>query len=297
MSEVLKQAVRVYADGHARADGFVPTPIPGLVLMRHAAPSGIMHALYRPLLCLVLDGAKQVTVGRETHTFGEGQSLIVSADLAAVGRVVRASRQRPYLSLAVDLDMAMMRDVAAEIAATHDGSTARQGTSVFVDDTEDEVADGALRLMRLLDRPAAVPVLRPVIVKELHYWLLCGRHGPAIRDLARPDGRAERIARAVAILRADYAGPIPVERLAAAARMSLSSFHQHFKAVTSLSPIQFQKRLRLLEARRLMLDESQRACDAAFSVGYESASQFTRDYGRMFGVSPRRDAGEARAAA
>lgn len=169
--------------------------------------------------------------------------------------------------------------------------------AVFVEDTSVAVADCALRLVHLLERPEAAAVLRSSIVKELHYWLLAGRHGAAIRRLALAGGHVQRVARATAILRAEFTRPLPVERLAAAAGMSLSSFHQHFRAVTRLSPLQFQKQLRLLEARRLMAGDGLSASAAAFAVGYGSVSQFTREYGRMFGVPLRRDAILSRAAA
>ena len=156
------------------------------------------------------------------------------------------------------------------------------------------VADVALRLMRLLERPEAVPLLHASLVRELHYWLLAGRHGAAIRRLGWPGSHAQRVARAVAVLRADFAQPLPVESLAALAGMSPSSFHQHFRAVTSLSPLQFQKQLRLIEARRLMLSEGASASSAAFAVGYESVPQFTREYGRLFGLPPVRDTQVAR---
>lgn len=162
--------------------------------------------------------------------------------------------------------------------------------------TDARVADCALRLMRLLKRPDAIPVLRPLVMRELHYWLLRGRHGAAIHGLARPDGRAHRIARAVAVLRGEFDLPLRVEHLAAMAGMSASTFHYHFRAVTSLSPIQFQKQLRLVEARRRMLGEGCPASRAAFAVGYGSVTQFTREYTRMFGLPPERDRSESRAA-
>jgi AraC-like DNA-binding protein len=137
---------------------------------------------------------------------------------------------------------------------------------------------------------ASVPVLQAQLVREMHYWLLAGKHGSAIRRLGWPDGHAQRVARAVAVLRAEFARQLPVERLAAVAGMSPSSFHQHFRAVTSLSPLQFQKHLRLIEARRLMMSEGGSASKAAFAVGYESVSQFTREYGRLFGLPPVKDA-------
>ena len=161
-----------------------------------------------------------------------------------------------------------------------------------VDPTEDEVADAALRLLRLLDRPASVQVLHDQLIRELHYWLLSGRHGGAIRALGLPDSHARRIARAVAIIRAEFAQPLRVERLARAAGMSASAFHQHFREQTSLTPLQFQKQLRLIEARRLMFAEATPIAIAAHAVGYESVPQFTREYGRLFGVPPGRAARE-----
>lgn len=160
---------------------------------------------------------------------------------------------------------------------------------VRVEPTDTEVADAALRLMKLLERPASVPVLQTQLVREMHYWLLAGWHGTAIRHLGWPDCHVQRVARAVAVLRSEYAQRLPVERLAAVAGMSPSSFHQHFRTVTSLSPLQFQKQLRLIEARRLMQSEGLSASHAAFEVGYESVSQFTREYGRLFGLPPVRD--------
>ena len=151
-----------------------------------------------------------------------------------------------------------------------------------------------MRLMRLLDRPASVPMLHAQLVRELHYWLLAGRHGAMIRRLGRPESHAQRVGRAIAVLRAEFARPLPIERLAATAGMSRSSFHQHFRSLTSLSPLQFQKQLRLIEARRLMVSDGASASRAAFAVGYESVPQFTRDYGRMFGRTPVRDREAAR---
>ncbi len=295
--ETLTAAVRRHADADADPDGVAATPIPGLVLMRVFGPTGLTKALYRPVLCLVLQGAKEVTAGAEVHRFAAGRALVVGADIPVSSRVVEASRAAPYLALALALDLGVMRDVMAELAAAPPPPPSGREPAILVDDTDAAVADCASRLVRLLDRLAAVPVLRAPIVTEMHYWLLAGRHGAAMRRLALPDGPAARVARAVAILRAGFAQHLPVERLAAAAGMSPSSFHQHFKAVTTLSPLQFQKHLRLLEARRLMLNEGHGATRAAFAVGYESASHFTRDYARMFGTAPSRDAGEGRAAA
>ncbi|WP_129792332.1 AraC family transcriptional regulator [Sphingosinicella sp. CPCC 101087] len=281
----LLTAVSRYADAHADSNGIAPTPIPGLFTVRASLPSGLLHDVFRPLVCLVVQGSKHVTMGTREFAFSAGDSLLVTADVPTVSRITRASPAAPYYSLVLELDPAVLAELAAEMKPEFVADHA----PVRVDPTDSEVADAALRLMRLLDRPASVPVLQTQLVREMHYWLLTGRHGTAIRHLGWPDGHVRRVARAVAILRAEYAKPLRVERLAGAAGMSPSSFHQHFRAVTSLSPLQFQKHLRLIEARRLMLSEGRSASSAAFAVGYESVSQFTREYGRMFGLPPVRD--------
>jgi AraC-like DNA-binding protein len=286
----LLNAVRRYAEAHADGTGLAQTPIPGLTTVRATAPSGLVHAISRPLVCLVLQGSKHVTMGAHGFAFAAGQSLLITADVPTVNQITRASVVAPYLSIVLELDPAVVADLAVQMRAVLVSDPA----PVRVEPTDAEVADAALRLMRLLDRPASVPVLQAQLVRELHYWLLAGRHGAAIRNLGWPDSHAQRVARAVAMLRTDFARPLPVERLAAAAGMSPSSFHKHFRAVTSLSPLQFQKQLRLIEARRLMLSEGASASGAAFAVGYESVPQFTREYGRMFGLPPVRETGAAR---
>ncbi len=289
MSDALRDAVGRYAAGSPTY--YLATPIPGVGIGRAPSPTGIQRTLYKPLACLILQGAKQVTVGLATHEFAAGQTAIVRADVPASSRIIRASPAEPYLALAVDLDLGVLAELAAQLDPPAAGSG---DPPVLVAATQAAVADCALRLMRLLDRPDAIPVLSASLLRELHYWLLTGPQGSVLRALGRPNGVGQRIARAVAILRAEFDRPVRVERLAAAAGMSPSSFHQHFRAVTSLSPIQFQKRLRLIEARRLMLGEGLSASRAAFRVGYESVSQFTREYGRTFGCPPARDVRVAR---
>ena len=286
--EDLKRAVLEYADAHSDGEGMVATPVPGLSVMRAYAPTGIIHSIYRPVVCLVLQGMKQVTAADDVHDFAAGRSVVVGVDMPVMGRVVRASREEPYVAMAVELDMGVMQEIMAQVGAPAQprGGAVR---NVVVDDTSEAVAECALRLVRLIARPEAAPVLHGPILRELHYWLLAGPHGAAIRRLALPGGHAQRIARAVALLRSDFARPLSVERLAATAGMSPSSFHQHFKAVTSLSPLRFQKQLRLMEARRLMRSEGMSASRAALQVGYESVSQFTREYGCAFGAPPGRD--------
>ncbi|AYQ29243.1 MULTISPECIES: AraC family transcriptional regulator [unclassified Polaromonas] len=289
----LREVVGRYAQAHANAAGLAQTPIPGLSVVRAPAPSGLTYAISQPMVCLVLQGAKQVTMGTRPFPFTAGESLLITADVPTVSQITRASFTEPYLSLVLELDLGVIAGLVVQMKDEH----AADPAPVRVGPTELEVADVALRLMRLLERPAAVPVLQAQLVREMHYWLLAGRLGAAIRRLGWPDGHAQRVARAVAVLRAEFAQPLPVERLAAVAGMSPSSFHQHFRNVTSLSPLQFQKQLRLIEARRLMLSEDASASSAAFAVGYESVPQFTREYGRMFGLPPVRETGVTRSRA
>lgn len=290
----LKQAVRTYACRHANRDGLAITPVPGLRMMCVEAPAGDLHSIYRPLVCFVLQGAKQMIVGNQERVFNEGQSVIVGADMPVVGRIVEAAPHAPYLAVAVELEMSLLREIAIQAGAAHAPRSSRMPT-LFAEDADAAMLDCALRLMRLLDRPDATALLRPGIMRELHYWLLSGQHGAALRTLADPDSYAGRLASAIAILRAEYRSRVPVERLAATAAMSLTAFHKHFKVMTSLTPGQYQKRLRLIEARRLMREEGFSASNAAFEVGYESVSQFTREYGRLFKAPPKRDALRSRA--
>ncbi|WP_018388094.1 AraC family transcriptional regulator [Ancylobacter sp. FA202] len=270
---------------HADANGIATTPIPGLMFFRVTTPRGGAHAIARPLVCLVVQGAKQVTMDARDFQLGSGESLLITADVPIVSQITRASHASPYISLVLELDLAIVAELVREMGP----ALAGDADPVRVDPTDGEVAAAALRLLHLLDRPAALPVLQAPLIREMHYWLLAGRHGAAIRRLGWPDGHAQRIARAVALLRAEFDKPLPVSRLAEAAGMSPSTFHQHFRAVTSLSPLQFQKQLRLIEARRLMAAQGASASTAAFAVGYESVPQFTREYGRLFGVPPVRD--------
>jgi AraC-like DNA-binding protein len=288
--DTLLDFIRRHAEAHVDGEGIARTPIQGVFAVRATGTGGLNHDISRPLLCLVVQGAKRVTMGTEAFDFAAGDSLLITADVPTVSQITRASIAAPYYSLVLELDPAVIADLAGQMKAVQTSTLA----PVRVDQTDAEVADVAWRLMRLLDRPASLPVLQAQLVREMHYWLLAGRHGEAIRRLGWRDGHVERIARAVAVLRANFAKSLTIDRLAAAAGMSPSSFYQHFKAVTSLSPLQFQKRLRLIEARRLMQSQGSSASTAAFAVGYESVSQFTREYGRLFGLPPVSDTRAAR---
>ena len=282
--DALLDCIRRHTD--LQAPGSVETAIPGLILVCATTPSELKHSLERPVVCLVRQGAKRVASGTRELVFATGDSLVVTADVPATSRIVRASAAEPYYAVAVLLDPALIADLGAEMGTPPETALPR----LEVARTEPEVADAVLRLLQLLDQPDARPVLQAERMRELHYWLLAGRHGPAIRQLGWPGGPVQRIARAVGLLRREFATPLPVARLADEAGMSASAFHRHFRNVTSLTPLQFQKQLRLLEARRLLRSQGATASRAAYAVGYESVPQFTREYGRMFGRPPATDA-------
>lgn len=281
----LLEIVRRHADINVDRFGAAATPIPGLTAIRALNPSEIQFAINRPLVALVLQGRKRVSIGPETFDFGAGDSLLITADVPTVSQITTANRIAPYYSLVLELDLAMIRELGSEIGPM----TVSTSKPVNVDPTETEVADIAARLMGLIDRPAVMPILARQHLREMHFWLMTGKHGASIRALGQTDSHAERIGRAVAIIREGFARPLRVNELAEKAGMSLSSFHQHFRTVTTLSPLQFQKQLRLIEARRQMISEGVPASSAAYSVGYESVTQFTREYARQFRAPPVRD--------
>lgn len=285
MTEQLLHAVRNYLNDHADQSGVAHTPIPGLTAIRATAQTELSYAIQQPLICLVLQGAKHVSISKQSFTFCAGDSLLIRADVPTASQITRASATEPYLSLVLNLDISILAELTREMSV----ATGSNQAPIQCERTDKEVVDTAFRLMRLLEHPASIPMLQAQTLREFHYWLLVGRHGAAIRRLGLPNGHEHRVSRAIALLRAEYTQRLPVERLAEVARMSVSSFHENFRAITSLTPLQYQKQLRLIEARRLMLAEGKNATSAAFSVGYESVHQFTREYGRMFGLPPARD--------
>lgn len=286
MNLSLLQAASHFATANAGPSGLAQTSIPGLSLIQAVKPSGLEYAISRPLVCLVLQGSKRVIQGTKIVSFTAGDSLLITADVPTVSQITQASTDEPYLSLVLELEPAMITDLVMELKL----EPVTRDTAVVAEPTDNDVADAALRLLRLSERPAALPVLGKSVLREMHYWLLVGKHGDAIRQIAWPDNSARRVSAAVALLRAEFAQPLPVERLASVAGMSPSSFYQHFRAATSLSPLQFQKQLRLIEARRLIFSQDLSASSAAFTVGYESVQQFTREYRRLFGLPPGKDA-------
>lgn len=287
MNDLLK-AVSRYADTNHLC-GIAATPYPGLVILRETTPTALLYAISRPLVALVLQGKKRVSMGDKVLEFGAGESLIITADIPTVSQVIVASRNEPYLAFVIELDHALIESLVVEMGA----APFTVGEPLRVESTESEVTGAALRLLRLLDRPDSVEILKNQLLRELHYWLLSGRHGGAIRALGIPSSHAQRIGRAIARIRDEFTQSLRMEHLAETAGMSISGFYTHFRVVTSLTPLQYQKQLRLIEARRKLL-EGVPIANAAYEVGYESIPQFTREYGRMFGVSPAKDIREVK---
>lgn len=287
MSNTLADAIQRYI---ARQPGESPfaTPIDGFGVLRSDHPKPPTHMLMRPALCIVAQGAKWGTFGDDRLEYREGQALLVGVETPSIGRVVEASPGRPCLVLVLELDLAIMRSVAEGLDAPPQPS-GTPGRGVFVTDFQGPLADCALRLVRLLDTPSAIAALHPLIMREICYWLLTGPHGGDVARLALASSPSQRVIAAMHSLKQRFRETIRTEELAAIAQMSLTAFHRQFKALTSLTPLQYQKQLRLLEARRLMITSAVNADEAAFKVGYESPSQFSREYARMFGAPPRRD--------
>jgi len=284
----LQAVITAYADARGGGEGRFGTPMSGVHLMRSHQERIPPRDLYRPSLCVVVQGAKQMLIGDDTLDYGEMECLIVSVDLPASGRVTKASREQPFLGVNIELDTGMLREVMQQLPSPPPQSHAAS-LGAFVGKVNAELADAVLRLVKLANTPEAAPILYPAIMREICYRLLTGPHSDQLYRLAMPETHAQRIAKAIYLLRDSFAKTLSVEQLADAASMSPSSFHQHFKALTSMTPIQYQKQLRLLEARRLMVMNATKVAEAAYQVGYESPSQFSREYSRMFGAAPKRD--------
>jgi AraC-like DNA-binding protein len=293
-----KQARRMQADreelgeriAHALPrDGKVEVR-PGLVVTRLSSPTGPEYAVLEPWLCMIAQGAKDVLLGDEWFHYDPAHYLISTLGVPAVGRVVEASRERPYLGLRLSLDPSVVTSVMIEAAVGADSRGQGAGVKgVGVSPLGADLLDATVRLMRLIDRPGEYRVLAPLIVREIVYRLLSGPQCDRLRHLATFGGHTHRMVRAVEKLRGGFDKPLRVEDVARDLAMSVSGFHARFKAVTGMSPLQFQKHLRLQEARRLMLNENLDAGEAGFRVGYEDQSYFSRDYKRHFGEPPMRD--------
>jgi AraC-like DNA-binding protein len=293
--DALRELARVL-ERHTRAlgNGLHESAIARMAMIRADYPSEKTPSVYRPCVCIIAQGAKRSIAGDSVLSYGAGSYLTVSVDVPVVAEIVTASEAEPYLCLKIDLDLAQLSDLAIE-----SGLVSRADEEpVFglaVSALSREMLDATRRLVGLLDKPEAIAALAPIYERELLYFLLTGPQAQRLRQIARAESRTGQIVKAIRWINARFREPISVEDAAAEAGMSASSFHQHFKAVTALSPLQYQKQLRLQEARRLMVSGGSDAASAAFAVGYSSPQQFSREYARLFGAPPQRDAARLRA--
>ena len=269
-------------------DGVHKTAIGGLYPIKLSVPDMKLPSVYQPSICVIVQGAKQVLLEDEIYRYAPPQFLAVSVDLPLLGQVTEASAGKPYLCLQIEIDA---RTISELISQSGDASWSRGETSrgLFVGEMDAALLEAVLRIARLLETPRDIPVLAPLAMREFHYRVLSSPYGPTIAQMAIAGSNTHKIGQVIRRMKTQLAAPIRVEELASMANMSPSSFHQHFKAVTAMSPVQYQKRLRLTEARHILLAENADAQSAAYRVGYQSVSQFSREYARMFGAPPIRD--------
>jgi AraC-like DNA-binding protein len=286
LERLIEQASRrvpAAENGHQQA----AQPIDGLQVLRQNFPSSFEASLYEPVLCLILQGGKQVAIGEQTMSFGPGEYLLVSHDLPVCSRITKA----PYLALVLEVDIATIRELYDKV--TESALDSERARAAQTHQADPGLLDALRRYLALADSPTDAKVLGPLTSKEIHYRLLVAPFGGMLRSLIRHDSNASAIARAIGYIRDDIRSPIAIPDLARRVGMSASSFHKHFKTITSTTPLQYQKDLRLLEARRLLTTGGASVTAAAFDVGYESPSQFSREYARKFGVSPSQDLAHA----
>lgn len=265
-------------------------PVKGLHLNRLSRMNGLVHGVTHPSFCVIAQGAKEIHLGEERYRYDPYHYLLATVELPAVSEVVEASGERPYLSLRLDLDPAQVASVMLEAGIPSPRLDAASARAVNVSPLDTNLLDASVRLVRLLEAPSAeARVLMPLVTREIIFRLLIGDQSARLRQVTVLGGHTDRIARAIERLRTEYDKPLRIESLARDLGMSPSGFHEHFKAVTAMSPLQFQKQLRLQEARRLLLGEDVDAATVAYRVGYDDASHFSREYKRLFGQPPMRD--------
>jgi AraC-like DNA-binding protein len=278
-----------------RQDGAIE-PLKGLHVYRTSYPSECLHSVSIPSFCVIAQGSKEVLLGSDRYQYDPMHYLLGTVELPIASRILEASPEQPFLSLRLDLDPTLVGSVMVEAGYP----SAQRGACVKAIDVsplDANLLDATVRFVRLLDSPAEAHVLAPLIKREIIYRLLMGAQGNRLRQIAVLGGYTHHIARAVDRLRKDFNQPLRIEDIARELGMSVSGFHHHFKSVTAMSPLQFQKQLRLQEARRLMLGEKLDATSAAYRVGYDDASHFNREYKRLFGEPPMRDVERLREAA
>ncbi|WP_394850890.1 AraC family transcriptional regulator [Pendulispora brunnea] len=290
MQDELNEA-RALVLRHVSSSARAAVPIPRVAFYFSRSRTEPSAVMYEPALYFVLQGAKRLIAGDQTLDYRSASFLLVSIDLPVTGHVTEASPEEPYLAVRLALDLAAIAALLLEVpAAAADEDASGFGASPLTD----ILMGPLLRLVRLADAPGDVAILAPMIEREILYRVLQGARGAILRQIAHSDSRLSQISRALKWIRSHFDEPLRVETLAGISSMSASSFHRHFKAVTGMSPLAYQKEIRLHEARRRLVTEPGAVASVAFSVGYESASQFSREYARQFGLPPARDAARLR---
>lgn len=275
-------------DKFSNGDGIHATDIAGVKCLRLSEEGVRLPDVYSPSLCIIVQGQKRVMLLDQTFEYQPPQYLAVSVELPVIGVVTQGSPELPYLCLQIELDPHVLAELLIPSGFTA-GRRMSPRRGIFVARTDAALGDGVLRLARLLNTPRDIPLLAPLIKREIFYRILSGGHGEAVAQMVSSGSHMQRIAAAIQQIKLSYDKPVKVESLARQVGMSVSSFHAHFKTVTAMSPLQYQKRLRLLEARQIMLVEQQDAASTSYRVGYQSPAQFSREYSRTFGNPPGRD--------
>ncbi|MBU2923349.1 AraC family transcriptional regulator [Colwellia sp. 1_MG-2023] len=273
-------------DRYSLCDGIHATKIEGLHFYKMSSLNVRLPVIYRPSIYVVVQGCKQVSLNGEVFQYTNSKYLVVSVDLPLIGEVTSANKDKPYLCIQIDIDMKTMAKLVAELnlKASH-----KTGKGIFVGNMDEVLGEPILRLMKLLDAPKDIPYLSGVYFLEIYYRLLNTPHGSSIIQTSLHGSNMYRVAKVIEIMKLDIAKPRSIDELAAMINMSTSNFYNQFKKVTGLSPLQYLKQLRLTEARQIMISHNTNATKTAYMVGYESPSQFSREYTRLFGASPRRD--------
>jgi AraC-like DNA-binding protein len=276
-------------------DGRYQTPIPRVALLRSNRPTAPQQSFQDPMFCVIMQGRKRVMLGEQVYDYDPAKYLVTSVDLPISGSISAATPETPYLSFSLRLDPATLAALLIEMPRPAEDAELSAGLAVSP--MTADLLDPVARLLRLLDRPSDIAMLAPLAEREILYRLLLGPQSAMLRQIALADSRLSQISRAICWIRDHYEQPFRMETLAEVSHMSASSLHRHFKAVTTMSPLQFQKRIRLQEARRQLLGQQTDVGSIGFAVGYESPSQFSREYSRLFGAPPARDAQRLRGSA
>ncbi|WP_107676002.1 AraC family transcriptional regulator [Agrobacterium sp. LAD9] len=288
-----EHAIEATIARHAPHDGTFETQLPGLKLIRCSETTLPMPVVYEPTLCLVAQGRKQAVLGQTSFVYDPSSYLVASVDLPVMGSVIEASKDKPYLSMQLDLDTVELADLAIRYPSEQHAPI-NGPIGLLLNKVDEGIIDAASRLLALLDTPRDIDALSPLAKREILYRLITGVGGAAVRQIVQAGAHVNQIARSIVWIRKHFRETCSVEAGAEVAGMSRSTFHAHFKAVTNMSPLEFRTQLRLQEARRLMLSEGLDAATAGFQVGYASPSQFSREYGRVFGMSPAKHANALR---